>query len=237
MIVIATHNRIDLLTLMLKRLTEIDLNGHDVLVVDTNSDSAEYRHFMEIHQGWFREMFPKFIFVRKEYTCWDTGAYVHAYRNFRETGFHENKKKVLKYIFLQDSLYIINQNFIKEMDKALDEVDVCPIFNFKYGYDNDDQKRWCEDGLPVTSLPEEGFFGPIFGARASALDKMPFEWFREPSTKNQGCAMERRWALMFHLIGAKKKYFDPIPEGRWMDFWNGHADFKTHISKIWLHRP
>lgn len=229
MIVVATHNRLDFLAMMARRLSEINLNGHDVLFVDTNSQDAEYRNFCTFAVPWFLHHHPNFKFDRKDHTCWDSGAYVHGYRNY----------KADKYIFLQDSLYIRNPNFIVEMDNMLDEVDVVPIFNFTYGYDNDQQKSWCEDGLPVrSSLPTEGIFGPIFGVRKILLDDIPNDWFREPTTKNEGCAMERRWSLMFHLIGATKKSLVHVAPERWYDFWGGkHDDFKKQIQKIWVHRP
>lgn len=235
MIVVATHDRLDFLAMMVRRLCSIDLNGHDVLFVDTNSQDAEYRNVCNLIAPWFLHYHPNFKFVRKEYTCWDTGAYVHAYRNY----------KAEKYIFLQDSLYIRNPNFIVEMDKMLDEHDVVPIFNITYEYDRsfgeeykEEQRRLCEEGIEVTSLPEYGIFGPIFGARKSALDKIPNEWFREPKTKAQGCAMERRWALMFHLTGATQKTLVHVAPERWYDFWDGkHDDFKQQIEKIWVHRP
>lgn len=222
MIVVASHDSTEFLTLMLSRLSEINLNGHDVCIVDTNSTHVPYLKTVE----WLRNICPNIKFDRKEYTCWDTGAYVHGYRNYTAE----------KYIFLQDSLFLVNPNFVVEIDAMLDEYDVVPLFNFGYGYDNEAQRLWAEDGMEVTSLPEDGFFGPIFAARKSALDRIPSEWFREPTNKVEGCGMERRWSLMFHLTGATKKYYEYVPHNRWMDFWNGHPDYRQNVAKFWVHR-
>ena len=47
MIVIASHDRVDLLKNLLNQLSVLDLNGHDVLIVDTNSTNEEYRIFFD----------------------------------------------------------------------------------------------------------------------------------------------------------------------------------------------
>ena len=64
MIVVASHNRIDLLDNMLKTLSSIDLNNNEVLIIDTNSDNEEYKAFF----AQCAEKYP-FMFDRKDYTC------------------------------------------------------------------------------------------------------------------------------------------------------------------------
>jgi hypothetical protein len=180
---------------MINRLKEINLNNHKVLIVDTNSDNEEYKqYFKELpHQ------YPKFIFHQKDYTCWDSGAYIHAYKTYVEDSF----------IFLQDSSSISNEYLIPIMDGFLKNYEVVPIFDFIYGYDNEEQRKFAEQGLEIHSKPEKGIFGPIFGVRTETLNKLPKEWLIEPQIKNEGCGMERRWSLMFHIIGASKYYLAP----------------------------
>lgn len=220
MIVFASHNNTNLLDLQLERLCELNLNGHDVLFVDTGSTDKTYiRYFNEMKQK-----YPQFMFVRKEYMCWDTGAYLHAYRNYKRE----------RYIFLQDSLYITSDTFFVDMDRMLDEYDVVPIFDFYYGYSTQKDKEWIEKGLPVgNSLPQYSYFGPIFGVNRSTLDKIPDDWHIEPKDKQTATQMERRWALMFHLIGAKQRYFNRINFGH---FWKQFPCTQRHIRKIWMNR-
>ena len=222
MIVISSHDRIDLLIEMVRRLCEIDLNGHEVLVVDTNSDSAQYQDTINLVAPWFLETHTNFKFVRKDYKCRDSGAYIHAYKNFPAD----------RYIFLHDSVYISNPNFIVEMDNALDSHDVVGIFNFGFGYDNYQQQIWSEQFLPpVDTYPEWGIFGPMFGVNKSTLDTLPAEWLIEPTNKIEGCGMERRWALMFHLINASVKFLDFIPlEDFWL-YWVGDEKYSKQIKK------
>jgi hypothetical protein len=225
MIVIASHDDMKLLEQMLQRLTEIDLNGHEVLIVDTNSTSKEYLDTVEK----FKVEYPNFKFDRKEYTCWDTGAYLHAYKNYpAET-----------YIFLQDSLYITNPKLIDKIDLNLEVHEVVGIFNFKYLYYNEKELYYAEEGLTpyITSFPNDGIFGPIFAVHRSTLDKIPKDWFREPTCKEQGCGMERRWSLMFHLIGASKKYIEHfLSDGAHQPFWDQHPSTQTEVRKIWVNR-
>jgi uncharacterized protein (DUF927 family) len=135
MIVVASHNRIDLLENMINRLKEINLNNHKVLIVDTNSNNEEYKkYFKELQQ-----INPEFIFHEKDYTCWDSGAYIHAYKTYTEDSF----------IFLQDSLSITNEYLIPIIDGYLKNYEVVPIFDFTYGYDNEEQRKFAEQGLEI----------------------------------------------------------------------------------------
>jgi hypothetical protein len=219
MIVIASHNKIDLLQNILNNLKTIDLHNHEVLIVDTNSDDAEYIKFFDQ----CKEKFPEFIFDRKEYTCWDSGAYIHAYKNYASE----------KYIFLQDSLIITNNKLIPMWDAFLDIYDIVPFINFRYWHDSDEQKVFSESGLPHSDTrPLDSIFGPIFGVRKETLDKLPIEWLIEPSNKIQGCGMERRWSYMFHLINASKHYIE------YTNFEKNHTIYtsKSNINKLFFGR-
>lgn len=116
MIVIASHDRIDFLKNLLTQLHSIDLNGHTILVVDTNSTD---KYFLENIDG-LTKSFPNVLFDRKDYDCWDSGAYIHAYNNYISD----------RYIFLQDSIEITNPNVIIEWDNMLNLNDVVPMYNF-----------------------------------------------------------------------------------------------------------
>jgi hypothetical protein len=194
MIVVASHNRIDLLENYLNNLTNLNLNGHDVLIINTNSDDKDYiKFFQEIPY-----QYPKFQFETLNYTSWDSGAYIHAYEKYPRG----------RYIFLQDSTEITNPNLIPIWDDLLDKYEVVPWINFGYHYENEEQKEFTEQGLNVTSLPDRAITCPIFGIRKETLDKIPKEWLIKPYNKITGCGMERRWSLMFHLLGISKYYIE-----------------------------
>lgn len=219
MIVFASHNNTNLLELNLQRLTEIDLNGHDVLIVDTNSNDIRYiKEFNHL-----KKKYQQFTFIRKDYTCWDTGAYLHAYRNYKRD----------RYIFLQDSLYIARNSFVLDIDNLLDEYEVVPMFDHYYTYDSEADKEWAEEGIPVTTRPDYLFFGPLFAARRETMDRIPNEWYREPHNKLTSTRMERRWALMFHTIGATCKFYNKTNYGH---FWQRFPCTQQKLRKIWMVR-
>lgn len=194
MIVVASHNNVSLVKSFLAKLSTINLCNHDVLVVDTNSDDPLYlNEFADLIK-----QYPQFKFERKEYTCWDSGAYIHAYANYYDTN----------YLFFQDSLEITNLNLIQEIDARLKHVDVLAFANFKYRYDSEEQRKWVESDIEFTNLPEDGIFGPIFSVTRNTLDRIPKHWFKIPTNKLQGCGMERRWSLIFNTIVAKKSYIE-----------------------------
>lgn len=213
MIIVASHDRVDLLEKSLKNLSSIKLNKHEVCIIDTNSTNEEYIKFFEQCKHQYKD----FNFIRLDYTCWDSGAYMYGYLNHFSD----------KYIFLQDSLLITNKNLIPMWDNLLDIYDVVPFINFGYFYENNEQKAWSEENLKITSSPKDSIFGPVFGVRRDALDKIPKEWLKYPTSKNEGCGMERRWSLMFHLLGCSKHYIE------YTNFSINHTIYtsKTNIDK------
>jgi len=233
MIVIASHDRIDYLDSMLSRLNEIDLCGHDILIVDTNSSSQDYQEYFRDIQ---RKYTSNIMFYRKDYTCWESGAYLHAYRTYKDD----------RYIFLNDSIHITNENFFIDINNLLNEVEVVPIWNFPYRYDSDKQKHWVEEGLPIQRgyskyYPEWGIISSMFAVRWDTLNRIPEDWFREPNEKYKSEGMERRWSLMFHLINASKKYLDFLYNERYNKFWQfvdgcNHPDTQTYVRKYFTMR-
>lgn len=209
MIVIASHNNIDLVSNLLAQLHDIDLNGHEILVVDTNSTDTEYLELISSVVGQYKDV----TFVKKDYKCFDSGAYIHAYLNYTSN----------RYIFLQDSISIVDKDIILKWDKLLDSSDVVPMYNFEFGYDNDDQKIWSEDMINHTSYPEFGIFGPIFAINRYALDIIPRDWLKDPHCKMHACAMERRWSLIFHVLGMKIHFMVHMNKNEIWEFLNGHA--------------
>lgn len=218
MIVIASHNRTDLLDNMLETLSSINLNNNKVLIINTNSDNEEYKTFFEE----CKLNYPQYIFETLNYTCWDSGAYIYAYKNYHSD----------KYIFLQDSITITNPKLILMWENFLNIYEVIPFINFRYFYENEDQRLWSEEGLTINSVPQDSIFGPIFGVRKETLDKLPKEWLKYPTNKNEGCGMERRWSLMFHLIDASKHYLE------YTNFQKNHTIFtsKSNINKHFFYR-
>lgn len=194
MIVVASHDRIDFLSNILNQLSNINLNNHSVLIVDTNSSNKEYREFFTLQ----KDIYKNFHFVSMIETTWDSGAYIFGFKNFNEKNF----------IFLQDSVSLSNPNIFVEFDSRLEDNDVVAFLNFIYFYENDSQRDFVQKDVEVTSLPKDAFFGPIFAAKKSILEKIPAYWLNIPKNKNEGCGYERKWALIFHLLNAKVDWLE-----------------------------
>jgi hypothetical protein len=222
MIVIASHDNQQVLRNLLQQISDVDLNGHRVLIIDTNSKKEDYlEEFKKL-----KKEFKDFIFERKDYDCYDSGAYIHAYKNYNEKS----------YIFLQDSIEITSPDVFKEWDRLLELYDVVPMYNIWFLYDNAEQASWAEDMIEVSSLPTDGIFGPIFGVTKKAMDSIPNEWLKEPTTKNLACGMERRWSLMFHAVAATKEYMVYLNQGEMHDFLGRNFEkYAKYIKKFFLH--
>lgn len=218
MIVVAAHDNPETLESIVNDLNEIDLNRHDVCIIDTNSQNLIFKE----NFGILKDKNKHFNFISLDYTCWDSGAYIWAYNNLYSS----------TYIFLQDSIRILNKEYIKIYDEYLNEYDVVAHINFKYHYENEEQKKWVENEIDFVELPEDAIFGPIFGVNKETMDRIPEYWLKHPTNKNEGCGMERRWSLMFHQIGATKTYLEieDIP--------NNHTIYTTrkYIHKLFYNR-
>ena len=217
MIVVSSHNRIDLLNHIISNLENINLNGHSVTIVDTCSDDKNYvNHFNELKNSKIN-----FNFERLDAKNWHVGAYLHSYNKFTEEK---------KFIFIQDSLTIKNPNLIVQWDSLIDEFDVVPWINFRYWYENDEQKKYGESNLSFNSTPKDSIFGPIFGIRRENIDKIPKDWIMLPTNRLEACAFERRLSLIFHILGFSKKYID-YEEGNY-----AVHRIKNNISKMFFER-
>jgi hypothetical protein len=205
MIVIATHDNIDILNTLLNSLKNVDLKNHEVSIIDTNSQS---QNFIDYFSN-LKNILP-YNFYRLDYTCYDSGAYMWAYQNL----------KADSWIFLQDSIEIINPDWIQEIDNLLKEYEVVAGFDFPYSYDPHPlQKPWVESNIEFINYPESGIFGPMFSVRNSTMDKIPKHWFKWPTEKLMQQGMERRWSLMFHSINATKTYLEgygDIHSSKWI---------------------
>jgi hypothetical protein len=135
---------------------------------------------------------------------------------------------------LQDSLFIADINFISNITRQLDAVDVVPIYNFRYAYHSNEERIWAEEHLGSDNLPQDGIFGPIFAVNRSIIKRIPILWLKEPKNKLQACGMERRWSLIFHRLNATKEYARYIPHTVWRlgNLWNPNSDTANFILKI-----
>jgi hypothetical protein len=213
MIVVPTHNNIKILKTFLDSLKNINLQNEDVLIIDTNSTDIEFQKEFNIIES----VYP-YTFIRLDYGCYDSGAYIWAYQNIPSNN----------YIFLQDSIEILNPNYISIIKNKLQEFDVVAGFDFPYNYDpNPEQKPWVESDIEFSDYPQQGIFGPMFSARKSILDKIPKHWLKFPTDKLLQQGMERRWSLMFHSINASKTYLE------------GYGDINSskYIKKHFYTRP
>lgn len=228
MITIATHDRIDLIANLLKDLSQINLNSHKVTVIDTNSKSEEFK----IRFPKLQEYYPNFNFISLDYDCYDSGAYIYSVKSFKEEKSH---------IFFQDSIRITNPKLIEEIDSKLEEYDVVPLFNFIFSY-WENEKIWAEDDLPdIKTYPKYGIFGPMFSVKTEILNKLNPIWLDKiPTEKRQQTAMERRWAVLFHLIEAKVYYLNYLEDSIITNFTSGNPPechpYNTWIKKIFINR-
>lgn len=221
MIVIPSHDRLDVLEQCLSSVFASNRNGHEVFVYDTNSKNSDYLRGIE---GVIKK-FPGTIFERSDEDCYEAGAQFYAYKNFASN----------TYFFIQDSVVITNNDFFVIVDEMLGEYDFVNFFEFKFNY-YPREKEWAEEGIPIVKLPKKGVFGSMFAVRKDVLDKIPREWLiKTPKNKTQSCAMERRWSIMFDYVGAKGVCLNPFGENE--SFSEGlFRRYDKYLRKTWIHR-
>jgi len=192
MIVVATHNGKDHLPVLLESLERHGVGGHDVLILDTGSTC---RASLELLREVESRKWPFRLEVGKTpYQAYDSGAYVHAFRNWDAEG----------YLFMQDSVKPKRDDWVSAFEsKATYGVGCVPWLIFPMQWNSQEQVDWLISTCGVNDWPPHGVFGPIFYAPRSAMESLDAKGFLDilPSDKTQQMAMERIWPTVFTLSG------------------------------------
>ncbi|HEY3783181.1 MAG TPA: hypothetical protein VGL56_19045 [Fimbriimonadaceae bacterium] len=189
---IATHNGRQFLPGLLESLARFGTGGRKVLLLDTGSTCAESLQLLSAiaQQSW-----PFELEVSKTpYRGYDTGAYIHAFRNYEaET-----------YLFLQDSVLIKNENWLEAFESRISHgVGCVPWLGFPMQWNSQEQIDWVMEKFETPDWPPLGVFGPMFMATRTALNDLESRGYLEniPNCKMEQMAMERAWAVAFTISG------------------------------------
>lgn len=191
LIVVACHNNIDLLKYWVESApSKLHFPENSfLLLIDTCSDDPtflaqwkEYRtHCQDQH----------LLFDRTEQGNFATGAYWWAFCHYNST----------HYIFLHDSVEIVEQDLMSVVNDHLVSSNVVVFYEFRYDHYRHD---YCIAGLDHPDLPTHGIFGPMFATSHTILEKISSDWMTMPTCKEDECAWERRWAILFKRIGCTR---------------------------------
>lgn len=187
LIVIACHDHIGLLQRWLSRVEEVNFDHETTkfLFVDTCSTSTDFISFFQKEKDNNDKSYK--VFERSAGPNYATGAYWHGYSS------HPSEN----YIFVHDSTFIIDPDLVENMRSILENYEVATFYNFNYAmYIH--MPDYSEAMIGIR--PQIGFFGPMFCVRKSIMDRIPHEWMTLPTNKDEECAWERRWSVIFHAL-------------------------------------
>lgn len=218
MIVFAVHERTDWINSVLNQLKQF--NEKDVLLVDTNSKTNDVKqYFLNLNLEQFRF---KIFYERLDYDCYDTGAYIHAFKNYDYDTFY----------FFQDSIEFINPKIFETIDVLLHTYEVVAISSFPLIFDNQEQINWIMSNISQSEIAKIsgrkmfGIFGPMFSIKKESMNLIPKEWLIHPTIKNEAMAMERKWSIIFNIMNFKTTYLE-----------SDHMDFlSTEISNNFINK-
>jgi hypothetical protein len=220
MIVFAVHDRVDLIFQVFEKLEKF--NFRDVLVVDTNSKNNNVFNF---YNSLNKSQYKFNIFYdRINHDCYDSGAYIHSFQKYDYETFY----------FFQDSVEFINEKIFEEIDNLLIENQVVAIASFPLIFDSQIQMDWVISDIPeyinLNFNQIKGIFGPMFSIKKTNLELINKNWLSIPSNKLQACGMERKWSIIFNLLGFKTYYL----EGDYMSFLSQSQN--KYINKKMINR-
>lgn len=132
------------------------------------------------------------------------------------------------YFLMHDSVAVKKPDFIEDFKKL--DCEVACWLKFPMFYDYDNQQEYIR-GILSSDYAEWGIFGPIMLIPRKTIKKVIDEGLYPPipKDKNEQCAWERGWAVIFELMGIKIDFIDEmIPEK--LD--NGYE----HFRKLTPHR-
>lgn len=185
MVVIATNNGYLYLKELLNSMKDVDFCDEQILIVDTMSDDETHLKFLKQ----INILYPKLdiIIANTPYRRFDTGAYIYAYKNYESDN----------YIFLHDSITIIDNNFIKDVKEYLKNNEVVAYNCFEFAGMGDTE--W-KEFFKINTGEEKykmGIFGPMFACNKRTLDKINLDTLQLPQTKNQQACFEGIWYTIF----------------------------------------
>jgi hypothetical protein len=127
--------------------------------------------------------------IATPYQGYDTGAYLWAYWNVDAD----------KYLFVQDSLVPLTEDFAEPFFRELDTHPVVAWVGFPFFWDNEFQEIATRFHLKSIAKLDFGIFGPIFAATREALDTLTTKKLLPtiPNFKVEQQAQERAWAIAF----------------------------------------
>ncbi len=198
MIVFAVHNMIEKIEFVLEQLNKF--NKIDVLIVDTNSPTDIVKNFFEEKKDSYNF---KLLYDKLDVTGYETGAFLHAFKNY----------KTDRYYFFQDSIEFINTDIFNKIDSLLENYNVVSISPFPLIFDNSEQLNWVmssfnQDELSKLKYKPFGIFGSMFSIKRKDLENIPSKWLNYPTNKLETCGMERKWPIIFSIIGLSVVYLE-----------------------------
>jgi len=190
MIVIASHNGKLHLSKLLVNLEDIDLLGHDVAIIDTQSNELDTIEFLDSIAK--TNPYNYTIHVHKTpYRGFDTGAYIYAINNIKSD----------KFFFIQDSIRIKRSDFFKAIDEKLKPGTAVNLIQFNTNlYDSQEQVDFCFNSFGQIKY-NKGVFGPMFSIHVEDIKRIKSDHLIYPINKIQQMGMERGWAILFDIYG------------------------------------
>lgn len=220
MIVIATHNNNKCLFRLLDSIPENIIKNEQILIVDTCS--VQNLNELEVE---VITKYPNIQIDRTEGRNYDTGAYIHAYKKYISED----------YLFLHDSLQVLDINFLEEFRKKSDNKFVVPwlgVSPFYTAYQQvhfDILSNLFKEKHPLDSCPNYAFFGPIFYISRKNMSMIESNGFLNyiPSDKTGAQSTEQVWALWAYKSGLEVK---PYSED-WINVFTGGTTplFKKYL--------
>lgn len=180
MIVIPTHNGKDLLLDLLVDLEHYGIEPNKICVVDNKSTDEE--HLSTLEQ--LRE--NGYNVLHNPSSTYELGAFQYAIDNGMEDDW---------YALFQDSIRIKKDIFSEVVPKLTGE-NVYAMLTFAPGvYDNQEDRTFLIMNYG-TMVYSRGFFGSMFMARKSVIDRVKGAW-KIPRSKVESMGTERGLAVVF----------------------------------------
>lgn len=201
MIVIAAYDNASVIEKLLLSMNKTNNLDEIVLVVSTDPSKTKFIKYLKtIDKTNFNfKLDIDFSPVRG----FESGAFIHAYKNHIDD----------YYIFLQDSLIVINNDWLNVFKsyRKMGTINAWAWFENNL-FDSDIQRNWIFNtmGINDISCPPICIFGNIFQANRNDLIKIDEKFnlgkFIVDDKHIGSCGMERAWAYLAQNSGIQVNY-------------------------------